>query len=233
MKKMFDRFTAVCLAWAATSLLNARAGESRPYLTLEAGPTFAEDVTLHDFVGVSSGNRVEFDPGFRFGVGGGYSFNDIVAIGGETGVSYNSFDRISGNFFGEGDSGVGNMPLLANIVFKLPNKTGLVPFVGGGAGVSFTFFSADELVFDPTPAAGDETIVDGSDSDAVFAWQLFGGLKFRLDERMSLGVAYKYLRTEAPVWEADEDTFPSGLSNEIRLSGMATHSVAFVFSMKF
>jgi opacity protein-like surface antigen len=234
MKTIFGKIGGICMVYLAGAACG-RAADPGPYLKLELGPTLVEDATLRDFVGVTSGNKVEFDPGFRFSVGGGFAFNDFVAIGGETGFSYNSFDRISGGFFREGDSGVGNVPLMGTIVLKFPNQSRLVPFVGAGAGVSFTYFSADALVFDPTPggATGDETIVDGdSDADTVFAWQLFGGLKYALNDRMSLGLTYKYMRTEGADWEAEEDFF-TGTSSDIRLSPLKTHSVMFIFSYRF
>jgi opacity protein-like surface antigen len=234
MKQTFGIIGGICTV-SVVGVVGACAQESGPYVKIEAGPTLMEDARLRDFVGVTSGNKVEFDPGFRFAFGGGYSFNDVVAIGGETGFSYNSFDRISGGFFREDRSGVGNIPLMGNIVLKLPNRSRLVPFVGAGAGLSFTYLYADNLVFDPTPggATGDETIVDGaSDSDTVFAWQLFGGLKYAINERMSLGIGYKYMRSEAPDWESEEDFF-TGTSTDISLSRLETHSVMFIFNYKF
>jgi opacity protein-like surface antigen len=87
-------------------------------------------------------------------------------------------------------------------------------------------------VYDPSAAPDDHTIVDGGESDTVFAWQAFGGLKYAINDRMSLGVTYKYLQTEAPKWEVDEDFF-SGLSSDIRMSHLKTHTVAFIFSFKF
>jgi opacity protein-like surface antigen len=229
MKKIVRLLGGVCVGCAVASV-TAQAQDSGPYLKAEVGPTLTEDVTMRDFLGLGGG-KIEFDPGMRFGVGGGYSFADWVAIGGETGVSFNYIDNISGNFRGEGDSSIGQVPLLANIVFKLPNKTGLVPFVGAGAGVSFAYFHADDLVFDDPAVSGDETIVDGSEGDAVFAWQLFGGVKYALNDRMSLGLSYKYLHAESPDWEA-EDVF-TGLDSEISVGDLNTHAVTFIFTFKF
>jgi len=210
----------------------ARAAEPGPYVKAEIGPTFTDDVELKEFVGLGGRATIEFDPGMRFAIGGGYSFADWVAIGGETGVSFNYIDNISGNFHGEGDSSIGQVPLLANIIFKIPTRIGLEPFAGAGAGVSFPYFYADDIVFDPTPGvSGDETIVDGSESDVVFAWQLFAGLKYRLDDRMSIGLSYKYLHAESPDWEA-EDVF-TGLDSEISIGDLETHAVTFVFTFKF
>jgi opacity protein-like surface antigen len=233
MKSILGKFGSISVACVA-GVVCARAAGPGPYIKAEVGPTFMEDTTLREFVGVSSGNKVEFNPGFRFAAGGGYSFNDFLAIGGETGFSFNSFDRISGNFFNEDDAGVGQVPLMGNIVLKLPTKIGLMPYVGAGAGVSFTFFAADDLVFDPTPGgiSGDETFVDGEESDTVFSWQLFGGLKFAINEQMSVGVGYKYINTEGPRWDAEEDFF-TGVNTDISMDRLESHSITFIFNMKF
>jgi opacity protein-like surface antigen len=103
--------------------------------------------------------------------------------------------------------------LLATVTLKLPNRTGIVPFASAGAGVAFTFFNADDLVNDP--GGPNEFILDGSESDAVFAWQLSAGLKYQLNDRMSMGVAYKFLYTGEPDWEAQRirdrrDAHPRG-----------------------
>jgi len=229
MKSIVRVLAGVCVGCAVVS--STRAAEPGPYAKAEVGPTFTDDVELRDFLGLGGG-KIEFDPGMRFAVGGGYQFADWIAIGGETGVSFNYIDNISGNFRGEGDSSIGQVPLLANVIFRIPTRIGLVPFAGAGAGLSFPYFHADDIVFDPDPGvSGDETIVDGSESDTVFAWQLFAGLKYQLDDRMSIGISYKYLHSESPDWEA-EDVF-TGLDSEISIGDLETHAVTFIFSYKF
>ena len=224
MKNMIRSLVGVSVGCAVLSGISARAADGPgPYFKAEIGPNIPEDVTLRDFLGLGGG-KIEFDPGMRLAIGGGYAFNDFIAIGGETGASFNYIDNISGGFRGEGDSSIGQVPLLGNIIFKFPNPTGLVPFIGAGAGVSFAYFNADDLVFE-------DTIVDGSEVDAVFAWQAFAGLKYALNDRMSLGLTYKYLHAESPDWEA-EDVF-TGLDSEISIGDLKTHAVMFVFSFKF
>lgn len=231
MKKIVRSLGGVCVGCAVVSSMSVRGQDSGPYVKAEAGPSFTEDVTLKNFLGLGGGGKIEFDPGMRFAVGGGYSFTDWVGIGGETGFSFNYIDNISGNFRGEDDSSFGQVPLLANIVFKFPNRTGVVPFVGAGAGVSFAYFDADDLVFDDPGVSGDEAIVDGSESDAVFAWQLFGGVKYAINNQMSIGLSYKYLQAESPDWHA-EDVF-TGLDSEISIGDLKTHAVTFTFTLKF
>jgi opacity protein-like surface antigen len=237
MKTAIGFFSRLC----AGSLLAAaahHASAAGPYLKAEAGPTITEDTEVRDFLGIAPGSKIEFDPGFRFAVGGGYAFTDFLAIGGETGVSWNTIENIEGAS-SEGDSSIGNVPLMGNIIFKLPNKSRIVPFVGGGAGVSFVWLNAESIRI-PTTGGGagagggvpapSDTILDGSDSDAVFAWQLFGGLKYQLNDNMSLGVSYKYLHAESPEWEAEDDF---GFPVDLRTGDLETHAVTFVFNLKF
>ena len=224
MKKVIGCFFCVL----AVSFPGVQAAESGPYVKLELGPSIVEDTDIKEFLGFPAGQTIEFDPGFRFVMGGGYSFNDFVAVGGETGMSYNMIDDISGNVL-EGDSGIGNVPMMATVTLKLPNRTGIVPFISAGAGLSFTFFDADDLVNDPN--GPNEFILDGSESDTVFAWQLSAGVKYQLNDRMSFGLAYKFMYTDEADWDA-EDVF-TGLDSEFGIEEMYTHAVTFHFSFKF
>ncbi|MCI0746481.1 MAG: porin family protein [Verrucomicrobia subdivision 3 bacterium] len=223
MSRVVGWIGGACAGCALLSL-PVHAAESGPYVKLELGPAITEDVTVKEFLGIAPGSEIEFDPGIRFSAGGGYSFNDIIALGGEVGFSYNSIDRISGNI-SEGDSGIGNAPFLANVVFKLPNRSRIVPYAGAGAGVSWAFLYADNIT------DGSTFVLDGDDATAVFAWQAFGGVKVQINDQMSLGVTYKYLYADDPEWEA-EDVF-TGFESDLRISELKTHTVAFVFTFKF
>jgi opacity protein-like surface antigen len=225
MKRMLCRFSAVWFGCVICSLTPAHAQHSGPYVKVEIGPTITEDNEIKEFLGIPPGTKIEFDPGFRFAIGGGYNFSDVVAIGGETGISYNYIDHIDGPI-SEGDSVIGNVPIMANITFKLPNRTGLVPYVGAGAGVSFAFIDADIVNNDP----GNQFFLDGSDSDAVFAWQAYGGLKYHINDQMAVGVGYKYFQAESPHWRA-EDIF--GADEELRIGKIKTHAIVFSFTFKF
>jgi opacity protein-like surface antigen len=214
-----------CVGFALTFAVAAQ-GQG-PFVKVEAGPTITEDVTISEFLSLAPGNKIEFDPGFRFAFGGGYSFSDFIALGGETGVSFNEIDNIQGAS-SESESSIGNVPLMANVTFKIPTRSPLVPYAGAGAGVSFVWFDAQTIQV-PNGGGGFDT-VDGSDSDAVFAWQVFGGLKYEINPNMSLGIAYKYLHADAPEWNAEDDF---GTEISFRTGHIETHAVTFVFSMKF
>lgn len=170
--------------------------------------------------------KIEFDPGFRFGIGGGFAFSDFVAIGGETGVSFNTIDDIAGtNITSESDSTIGHVPMVANIIFKFPNPSRIVPFAGAGAGLAFVWFNSETI-----RDAASGLVLDGSDSDALFAWQVFGGVKYELNDHMAIGVSYKYFHADSPNWRAEDD---SGNEFSFGTGHIETHSVNIVFTMKF
>jgi opacity protein-like surface antigen len=236
MKTMIRSITGVVLALAGSNVAFA----AGPFIKAEAGPTIAEDTEVREFLGLPPGNKIEFDPGFRFAVGGGYAFTDFLAIGGETGVSWNTIKDIEGAS-SESDSSIGHVPLMANLVFKLPNKSRVIPFAGAGVGWDFVWFNADTIRVPGGSTASSfggkegvlppsDVVLDGDESDAVFAWQLFGGLKFDINDNMSVGIAYKYLHAESPEWEA-EDEF--GFPADLRTGDLETHAVTFIFNMRF
>src|SRR5688572_6069718 len=102
MKSIVRVLAGVCAGCAVIG--SARAAEPGPYVKIEVGPTFTDDTTLKDFLGITGGQKIEFDPGMRMGIGGGYSFADWIAVGGETGFSFNYIDNISGDFRNEDDT---------------------------------------------------------------------------------------------------------------------------------
>jgi len=220
MKRRIRLSGCACIGGALTFALAAQ-GEG-PFVKAEVGPAITEDVTITEFLSLPQGNKIEFDPGFRFAFGGGYELTDFLAIGGETGISYNYIDNIQGAS-SERDSSIGNVPLLGNIILKFPNKSRLMPYAGAGAGVSFVWFDAHTIQAGPD-------LVDGADSDTVFAWQVFGGLKYEINPTMSVGIGYKYLHADSPDWNAEDDF---GTEISFRTGHIETHAVTFVFTMKF
>jgi len=78
---------------------------------------------------------------------------------------------------------------------------------------------------------GNTVSIHGSDADAVFAWQAFAGLRFALNERMGLGVEYRYFEADSPSWHADF-TFNTS-SDKFGLGHIHTHAISAVFDYHF
>jgi opacity protein-like surface antigen len=92
-----------------------------------------------------------------------------------------------------------------------------------GAGGSATIFDTDSF------SNGAITLF-GDDSDVVFAYQAFAGVRFDLNERMSLGIRYKYFATEDSSYRFDSSFGPPV---RLGIEGVRTHLVTVSFNLKF
>ncbi len=206
---------AVTLTSLVTTAISVRAeeGATGPYAGADLGVALTSDARLREFPGTTGGVDVEFDPGVRLSLNGGWRFADWVRAGGEFGVISHTIKGAEATF--------GHFPLMANVEFQIPNSTPLVPFFGGGPGISITTISID----DDNLNGGD--FVDGSSADAVFAWQAYAGLRFKINDRMSVGAVYKYFAAEATTWDVRRT------SSEIRFGRTRSQSISASFSMDF
>jgi len=199
----------------------------RWYVHGDIGPAFMQDVDMTEFLGPVSGAEVEFDPGVQFGAGAGFFFTDWLAVEGQLGFVTGYIDRISGIGPADvNDSSMTQVPFLINLILQYPTRTGLVPYIGGGGGVSYSSLDMDEVTDYAT------YYVDGSDSDAVAAYQGFAGLRYQLANDIELGVVYRYLATDDAHWDVNSSIFapPPG---DIAMDGAEIHSVSFSFRMRF
>jgi opacity protein-like surface antigen len=183
------------------------------YFNADVGGALVKSTALNEFPDAPPGGKVEFNPGMRLSAGGGYRVNDWFSAGGEMGFIWNSFK--------DADGYLSHTPFLANVEFRLPNKSQIVPFIGGGPGMSVNviWFNNDSL--------GNGSRVDGSAGDVVFAWQVYGGLRFKINEYMSAGVVYKYFDAQASSWDVDNT------SQDIRFGKTHVHAISASFSMSY
>jgi opacity protein-like surface antigen len=208
--------------------LSFDSGEAGFYWRADAGAAIPEDGHLTHLGGFPSGQTVEYDPGVALDLAGGYSFNRYFSTELQVGGTWHYINSIEGAY--SDDSSFGTIPILGNIVLQLPiPETRLVPYLGVGAGGAATFFDTDELFF-RTP--GGSFSLHGGDSDFVFAWQAKGGLRFDLNEKMSLGLGYRYLYTDDSSYSYDS-AFRRGPDFKLGLSSHHSHTVALTFQMRF
>jgi opacity protein-like surface antigen len=215
LKPIVLTLTTACLAFSA----NAEHNDGRFYLRADVGGTWGPDADLKEYFGpVTPGSEVEFDPGFRFGATAGYDVTEWFAAEGQLGVmaanirSITDADRVDAVF--------SNVPLLVNAKFQWPSRCPFTPYIGGGAGLSIASIGIEEIDLNGTS-------VEGTDADAVFGYQGFAGIRYRLNDNMDLGLEYRYFGTTAPSWEAEN------LSGEIRFGCIETHAVSFTFTYRF
>jgi OOP family OmpA-OmpF porin len=193
------------------------------YFNFGVGPAWTEDAKVLELpaLGSPQGLQAKFDVGSRFDVAGGYQFNKWVAAEVETGFIYNTIESVGVGFI---DGNLGNFPLTANIVFRVPNRSRLEPYIGGGGGVSFSYLTLDHASY---PVPGGTLILHGTTTDAVYAYQGFAGLRYHFNDRMALSVSYKFLGTSNASWDVN------GAPGHIRIEGVLTHTAEVGFTLRF
>ena len=226
---MINRFRrSILLGFTGALLLSSATmrGQSPPfYLRGDAGGVLTSDTSLKEFFGepLAPGSKITFDPGVRIGFAAGYNVTDWFAAEAETGVMVNNIRSVTGA--SRTDASFSNVPLLVNARFQCPStKCRLTPYLGGGLGMSAAVLSIDHLDLGGTR-------VHGTDSDAVFAYQGFAGLRYRLNDNMGLSLEYHYFGTTAPQWRAD---FARGTATDrLRFGRIETHAITVAFDWRF
>jgi opacity protein-like surface antigen len=189
------------------------------YITGGLGPALTEDADLKEFFGPVSGSEARFDTGVRFSFGIGYQFNEWLGAEFDTGVIFNSVKSVTGS--PDADFDVVHAPFLANVVFQCPRTAPLIPFFGVGAG-----FEAAEIDIDRFTLGG--LTVTGRETDVVYAYQGFAGVRYEFNDQFAAGLTYKYFGAGEPEWESD-----FGPNGKIRFGRTASHTVLVTFTYKF
>jgi opacity protein-like surface antigen len=216
-------FTLSCCLLTPQTLAatKAKQHDSGPYVRGGIGGSIIEDSSLDDFLGMANGETLSFETGLAANVGIGYNLNRWLAAEFETGFNVHHIDRL-GNVRYNGDAGLYQTPLLLNVIGQYRNKTGLVPFIGAGAGGSLQIFLADDL-------RTSNLYLDGTASDLVFAWQGFAGVKLELGQHIGIGITYRYREVDPTTWDV------SGFFNdsEISFGKLTNHSLTADFHYRF
>lgn len=170
---------------------------------------------MSDSIGDSE--TVTFDPGARLDCQLGYNFTRNWAAELEVGliISPVKHSLILGTDFMDVDDT--ELPVMVNVIYTRPLGHHFSAYIGGGVGGVFSEYS-DEFG-DTTP------------SDSAFAFQGMAGIKYVINDRWDLGVAYKFLGT------TEHDVGPGFDSNEnateFKSDGTMTHSVLVALTCKF
>jgi opacity protein-like surface antigen len=219
------RLLACALGACAISLLasNAFGQANKFYVKFDLGGSIAEDVDLEEFFGESvAGGDVELEPGFRFGIAGGFWVTDWFAPELEFGGVMNSIDRFGGS--SAVDATFSQFPLMVNAKFQLPNRSIVTPYAGAGVGFSTAVLSADYMQLG-------NTYLDGSEADMVFCWQAFAGIRFALAEDIGLSLEYRFLAADGPSWESDYSF--NTITDRIRFGESKVQSLSIAFDFRF
>ena len=204
-------------------LIPARADQGHFYVKGDFGGAVTSDTELKEFFGpVPNNTKVEFEPGFRLGLHGGYGILDWLDAEVETGFIANKIDSITGA--SEDHAYLENIPLFLNIRLHGPDQWRVSPYIGGGVGCTTSVLWADDI------SLGGTTL-EGTSYDTVFAWQAFAGLRFAINERMGVSVEYHYFAADPTKMDADSTSGTA--SDHLRLGGVESHTFSVAFDYKF
>jgi opacity protein-like surface antigen len=164
---------------------------------------------------------------FNFGARGdvvlGYNINQSLAAEFDTGLLWNSADKIGTNSL----SSIGQsfdtytIPVLANFIYRIPIKGPWSSYVGIGVGGAATI-----LVYNLNGS-------DLTDCNFVFAYQAEAGLTYKLGQSASFGIAYDFLGTTDPSWNLSQTIGASTASYHLKEKGFYTHSITLSFTWDF
>ncbi len=186
------------------------------YLGFDAGVAWQQDITISDSVGDS--DRVTFDPGARLDCELGYNFTKNWAAELEVGLIINqvAHSYALGTDFMSVD--FTELPVMVNVIYTRPLGHHFSAYVGGGVGGVFSDYSNE---FGGT-----------TPSDSVFAFQGTAGVKYAINERWDVGVAYKFLGTTGH--DVGPGVAYDGITpTEYKSDGTMTHSVLVALTCKF
>ena len=199
--------------------------DAGPYFRMDIGPSFFQDGQLTRFStpGIPPSGPVPSPVKYRTGLSAdgafGYAFNKYIATDFEVGYIGAQIDSVPGYF--ANNSYIDNIPFLANVRLTYPIPHSFVAlYAGVGVGGA-------DVIFDGDYFGNNTDTVVGSESEVVFAWQAFAGVRFRVARDLSLAVGYKYFATENTTFTYPPDNFNVGFD------GVQSHSILFTLEWKF
>jgi opacity protein-like surface antigen len=218
MKTTLRSITIVCAVFIL-SAASARAQDwsDNLYLNADAGGAFQENAQLRQSLPGYAPLNCTFNPGIRADIDLGYNLNSSWAVELETGFIWNSMDEVNGVPLSSYSQSIDiySVPVLANIVYKVPTKTSWTPWFGVGAGGVVGIFDFG------TPQGHQR------DTDFTFAWQAEAGLKYALTKNASIGIAYKFLGAPNQRW------LLNNTGNHVTLDGVYINAVEASFTWRF
>ena len=183
---------------------------------MDIGPSFVQDATINSTTKVFSqtfhaSRTVEFQTGIRGDIAVGYNINGAWAMELESGAIWNAIGS---------EQELYQIPILLNVLYKIPLKNSWTPYFGVGAGVVVS-----KIDFLTVPTAAAATYVRTSDTDQTFAYQAMAGIKYAVSDRAQIDLGYKFFGTLDQSWAGNGTTLTS--------NGIYTHAVLASFTWKF
>ncbi|MGA9779065.1 MAG: outer membrane protein [Limisphaerales bacterium] len=213
-------------------------GDSQFFLTrnlyayIDGGIAYQQDATLEETISsgtppaIFTSGTATFNPGIRGNIALGYDINRSWAAEFDTGVLWNSVDGFDGTSL----SSVGasfdtyTIPLLVNIVYRIPIKGPWSSYLGAGAGGAASILSYSQTYLG--------TRYSWDNSTFVFGYQAKAGLQYKLNKNASLDVAYEFFGSTDPSWSSTQ-TFGTPADYQFKEKGFYTHSLVISFTWNF
>jgi len=208
---------SIAIATLFTSAAGARAGDmgSNGYMAWDAGATFQQDATLRQSTVPTY--TATFKTGVRGDMVVGGNLNDTLFMELEVGFMWNPMDKVGGTSLSSIDQSVDmySVPVLMNLVYEIPTKSALTPYLGIGAGANVGIMDFKD--------SGSTY----SDTDVAPAFQAEAGLKYALTKWASIGVAYKFYGT------LDQRYYLRSIDDHVTLSGNYVHGFYATLTLSF
>ena len=226
-----------CTAEIFLPSLTAHGQQQGFYFKTDLGGAFTQDADLkvrfpkiiaQEIGIVSAARTVRFDSGARLGMAAGYQITEWIAAEAELGAFVNTIrqgdtSEVFGRL-GVRDSTYANVPLLFNVRLQYPNQSRWSPYIGGGLGVSAAIL--DLMAYASNMTQDTFVGVRTTDATAVFAYQGFAGLRYRLSDHTGLSLDYRYFVAQRPGWDDD-------YGSRITFSATQTHALSVAFDWSF
>ncbi len=189
----------------------------------DMGGSIPEDSNLTELEGPVSGQKFKLSPGFQFDLAVTRRLTPWLEVGPELGFNFNSIDA-----FGEShypDSSLFQMPIMADVILEYPNAGRLAPYIGAGVGGVASFM---------TLGANGYWEPDADGSDFVLGFQAFAGVRYRFNNKFSMGVGYRFLATEDQTWDVEWNYgWFAGSHSRIAVDSVRLHQFSLVFAGTF
>jgi opacity protein-like surface antigen len=233
------RWIAVTAAVLVTSILAGPAQDwtrspqdwtQNLYASVDIGAIFQPDTTLYQSYPSPTTANASFNPGIRGDIALGYNITRSLAAEFDTGVLWNSMDSLGGiPLSSDGLSfDTYTVPIMANIVYKVPLTGPWSPYLGVGIGGAAAIVSYD---------VGGSTPTTVGDCDFVFAYSVEAGLKYKLTKNACIGIAYKFFGMMDPSWNLVVPTVPGSLlpaaNYHFKEEDFYIHSIVVSFTWNF
>lgn len=171
-------FTFCCVLSFTLFAAQANAGQPGLYMSGTFGMTILSDSDLDPDVGATV--VFESDVGFGIGVAGGYEFGNGPRAELELAYRRNGANTVAGSPV---DGSASSFAVMANGAYDF-DLGQFVPYVGAGLGFAGVFADID---------SGGVKIVN--DAGMGFAYQLLGGIGYKLKPNVTLTFDYRYFAT--------------------------------------